>query len=307
VFDFSIDTDQEGDISNVDHEYDERATASRSPTPRRRTTTKHDSFETDLRKNRNATDLNSKSGGFKLSWHWQLVGSVNVTDNGSNSKSVWKIMNHNSTDEIDKNMMAIMNLVHESKIHKIERREIWKTILKHRWDIDILKTSSCLNINQVEEVIYKTSQDLNLTYGWNIWIPEEDLASGTELYSTLQCPRQLVEAAKLAVLFESQLSNHNLKSLVATTMHNVQPRAGDNIKDFTAINMWYQRLDERYNFSLGSIILPLMTSNNLKKLETIDPPFIKEIKAVINDSMSSLFGKECQFYCLLLSFFNHRR
>ena len=65
-------------------------------------------------------------------------------------------------------------------------------------------------------------------------------------------------------------------------MHNIQPRAGDNIKDFTAINMWYERLDERYKFSLGPVILPLMTMDNLEQLENVDPPFMKEIKARIN-------------------------
>ena len=58
-------------------------------------------------------------------------------------------------------------------------------------------------------------------------------------------------------MFESLLTNENLNTVVAATMHTIQPRAGDNIKDFTAINMWYQRLEERYNFSLGPNILPL--------------------------------------------------
>ena len=79
-------------------------------------------------------------------------------------------------------------------------------------------------------------------------------------------------------------------------MENIQPRAGDNIKDFTAINMWYERLDERYNFSLGSNILPLMTTDNLEQLETLDPPYMNDLKAGINDgNMSSLFGRKLSF------------
>ncbi len=58
--------------------------------------------------------------------------------------------------------------------------------------------------------------------------------------------------------------------------------------------MLYGRLDERYNFSLGSAILPLMTTDNLKEMETLEPPFMKEIKAGVNDTkddnMSRLFG-----------------
>ena len=143
------------------------------------------------------------------------------------------------------------------------------------------------------EVIYKTEQDMNLTYDWNIWIHEEDLAFGTQLYTTLcHCPSKLVEAAKLSVFFGSLLTNHSLNTVVAATMENIQPRAGDNIKDFTAVNMWYERLDERYNFSLGSAILPLLTTDNLEHLETLDPPYLQQHKGVINEhKMSELFGK----------------
>ena len=86
-------------------------------------------------------------------------------------------------------------------------------------------------------------------------------------------------------------------------MENIQPRAGDNIKDFTAINMWYERLDKRYNFSLAPAILPLLTSENLKQLETLFPPFLKENKTRVNDSqndnMSRLFGKVLMFYLMI--------
>ena len=62
-------------------------------------------------------------------------------------------------------------------------------------------------------------------------------------------------------------------------MHNIKPRAGDNIKDFAAINMWYQRLGERYNFSLGPNILPLLTETNLFQLKNLKPPFLQYDKS----------------------------
>ena len=64
--------------------------------------------------------------------------------------------------------MTIFNLVRESKIHKVKRKEVWKTLLKHRWEIEVLKTSPCLDEKQLEEVIYKTGKDLNLNYGLNL-------------------------------------------------------------------------------------------------------------------------------------------
>ena len=79
----------------------------------------------------------------------------------------------------------------------------------------------------------------------------------------------------MSKLFESLIANHSLTTVVAATMHNIQPRAGDNIKDFTAVNIWYQRLDERYNFSLDSVLLSLMTSDERTQLETLMPPYVK--------------------------------
>ena len=93
-------------------------------------------------------------------------------------------------------------------------------------------------------------------------------------------------------MFESLLTNHSLNTVVAATMENIQPRAGDNIKDFTAINMWYERLGERYNFSLGSNVLPLLTSDDLEQLDTLDPPYLQQHQDVFNEhKMSELFGK----------------
>merc|ERR1712004_647379 len=115
------------------------------------------------------------------------------------------------------------------------------------------------------------------------------MAFGIELYSALYyCPEELVEAAKLSKFFESLITNENLNTVVAATMHNIQPRAGDNIKDFTAINMWYQRMDERYNFSLGEAILPLMTTDDMKQMEKFTPPFELENNGIDHENTSSI-------------------
>ena len=74
-------------------------------------------------------------------------------------------------------------------------------------------------------------------------------------------------------------------------MRNIQPMAGDNIKDFTAINMWYERLDERYNFSLGSVIHPLLDSESLLELKMLKPPFMKKINNTTKANRSAVSGK----------------
>ena len=179
-------------------------------------------------------------------------------------------------------------------IQKVRKSDIWNALLKTRWSIEYLQGSGCLTESQVAEVIYRIGQELKLKYGFNTWIPEEDLTFGTQLYAAMHyCPSHLVEAAKLSHFFESLLlANHNLNTVVAATMNSIQPRAGESIEDFTAVNMWYERLDKRYNFSFGPVILPLLTADNLEQLARLDPPYLRDYRAKINEqNMSAFFGK----------------
>ena len=66
-------------------------------------------------------------------------------------------------------------------------------------------------------------------------------------------------------------------------MHNIQPRVKDKIKDLTAMNMWYQLLDSRYNFSLGEAILPLFNTEELEQLAVLEPPFMDEYSENIDE------------------------
>ena len=207
------------------------------------------------------------------------------------SESTWEMKR-----EKDLNMLTIINLVRESKLKGLQNEEVWKPLLRNRWNAEIVKAFPCLNKSQAAEVIYKTGQALGIVYHWNIRVHEEDVEFAKELYSVvLFCPDHLVEGAKLSLLFETLLQKQNLRTVVAATMQNIQPRAGDNIKDFTAINMWYKRLDKRFNFSLGPAIFPLMTSDNLTQLEALDPPYMKNNDAsthkISYDNVSKLLGK----------------
>ena len=99
-------------------------------------------------------------------------------------------------------------------------------------------------------------------------------------------PDQLMESAKLSVFFENLLtSNHTLGTMIAATIHSIQPRAGNNIRNFNAINEWYKRLDKRYNLSLSSALLPLMTTNDLKQLTKLKPPFLEDLNDDVNDQL----------------------
>ena len=182
-------------------------------------------------------------GGFKLDWN--LRGSElndwkkKQHEKNAFVKEVWKLGSA-LKGEKSMNMMAIASLVRVSKLNNVKRETIWQILSRHRWSADILKwNSGCLNDSQITEVIKGTGEALNLRFGPNVtWIPEEDLPFVIELYSTLQhCPDHLKEAAQLSVFFESLVTEHNLNTVVASTMHNVQPRVGDNIRDLTSISL----------------------------------------------------------------------
>ena len=90
-----------------------------------------------------------------------------------------------------------------------------------------------------------------------------------------------------------------MNTVMAATLCNIQPMAGDNIKDFTAINMWFERLGKWYNFSLGPVVLPLLKTDTLAQLVKLDPPYLKDFKASFEskidgpqlDNISNFFGK----------------
>ena len=113
----------------------------------------------------------------------------------------------------------------------------------------------------------------------------------------------MVEVAKFSQLFKHLLNSHNLSTVMAATMRNVKPMAGDNMKDFSAINMWYERLDKRYNFSFGTVVLPLLKTDTLTQLVKLDTPVMKDFKASIDKNqlgnITKFFGKTFNKYMLM--------
>ena len=203
-----------------------------------------------------------------------------------------------SSREKNWNLLSIVNLLQASRKMNLKEDMLLNVLLKWRWSNDIISESPCLNEQQIAKVIVQTGQELNLRFGFYTWISsEEELALGTKLFSVLHyCPQHLVESAKLSVFFESLLKNQSLETVSAATMHNLQPWAKDNIKDFTAMNMWYKHLSERYNFSLGPAIIGMSTTKQLSGLAELDPPYLKEYQNAID---LCLHREECNNLTLL--------
>ena len=177
---------------------------------------------------------------------------------------------------------------------KIE--DLRQVILRQRWSHEILEQPCLDEVLGVNRVINKVKKQLNLDFKEYSQFSDEDLELCLEFYSYLHyCQSQVVEAAQLSIFFEDLLTNHNLGTLVASTMNNLQPRVGDNLTDLTAMNMWFERLDKMYNFSLGPVILPLLKTDNLTQLAKLDPPYLKDFKTSIDDNqlgnITKFFGK----------------
>ena len=211
-------------------------------------------------------------------------------------EQVWKQV-YDRVEKSSRNVLTLMKMVRESKRNNVDENDVWKSLLTHRWSNEIMKrpVSPCLNEDLEYDVIHKVTQELNLNLDANSWVPEEYLAFGKELYAIIKCQFPLVEAAKLSQLFNHLVTSKSLNTLVASTMRNIQPLGGKNIKDFSAINMWYERLDTRYNFSLGPVILPLLKTDTLTQLAKLDPPYMKGLKVSTDehqlDNISTAIGK----------------
>ena len=154
--------------------------------------------------------------------------------------------------------------------------------------------SACLNESQELEVITKAAQELNLVIAYNSWVPEQDLAFGFQLYSTVHyCPSTPAEAAKLSLFFGNLLTSHSLKEVVSATLQNMQPKAGGILEDFSAMNKWYHQLERRYDFSsLGHIVNALSSEEQLKRLSKLNSPFANEIN---NTEGLRLKGRQYEF------------
>ena len=131
----------------------------------------------------------------------------------------------------------------------------------------------------MSDIVFKVFQELGLTYSSNTWFLEEDLSLGTKFYSALfYCPDYLLEGGRLSKFFESLITNHNLKTTVAATMHSIQPRAGKRLEENTFVNLWFKYLDERYNFSLGPAVFSLFTTDELEQLISLETPFLEHME-----------------------------
>ena len=240
-----------------------------------------------------ASKATGTASGFKLRWQEENGSQYDVSKELSGS-----VLNPGPVENIT-SVLALMNMVRESKRRKVDEKLVWKSLLKKRWSAETIKDKPCLNEDQQQDLILKVTQELDLgSNDTKTWILDQDLAFGKELFSIMKsCSdvQTLHDHAKMSLFFRHLVTDHNLNTVIASTMRNIQPMAEKYTKNLKAINMWYDRLDKRYNLSLGPVILPLMKTDNLTQLAKLDPPYLKDFKANIDghhyDPIYLFYGK----------------
>ena len=205
--------------------------------------------EMDSRDNRSGT-WRQKKGGESKDKIWLLVGFINLAEGlGRNNRT---------------------------------EAEIWKTLMKYNKKTRTGKQGAqCMSIS-IENVLFDLGEELNVNLDFNTWLPnDESVILGFQMYEALRyCPGYQDEAKRLSWFFESLLTDYSLGAVVAATFDNLEPRRGNMIQDYRAMNMWhnylYKELDVRYNFSLGPSVIALSTKEQLVELAKLDPPYLRE-------------------------------
>ena len=72
-----------------------------------------------------------------MKWH------VNTTKD-TNREQAWEQVY--DPVENSRNVLTLLKMVRESKRNNIDEKDVWKSLLKHRWSSEIMKDSPCLDM-----------------------------------------------------------------------------------------------------------------------------------------------------------------
>ena len=226
-------------------------------------------------------------GGFHLKWYLKRAGGPNegeqMDQSRYNTSHVWKPAEKLSSHR-NLVMTNLMNMVADSKKIGIKMEKLWGAFLQQRWTDEIIKRSPCLSDLQMIEVITKTRSDLKIGFVIQPCCFDEDSTMfAFELFAILKnCPSHLLETWRLSKFLEHLLDNYNLRTVIASTLHTtIQSDKSKSIE----LSMWYKRLDERYNISLGKTIVGLSGNDQLAQLSALDLPYLEDYKQSISQCL----------------------
>ena len=239
----------------------------------------------------NQVNVDTTIGGFNVTWKLLRSNSFEEVatecNNNECKKELWRTKKH---DLRSRNwvMVFIMSLVQKSQMANIGKEQVSEAVLRQRWNTDVVLDSPCLNESQILSAIFKSGDDLGITVEDTPWIRDDDLEFATELFTALRdCPEHLIESAKMFFFFEHLIKHHSLETLIASTMNNIAPRADKNIKDFSAVNLWYTRLDGIFNFELAPVLDVFSTTQQQRSMRDSNPPFLTHGTSLIDEKQET--------------------
>ena len=105
-------------------------------------------------------------GGFKLKWHIDGSKVLNL-ESSFKEDSIWEVKKGDQIPSVSsKTMRYVLNLIREAKKHMVSEKDLWNSVLKHRWNINILHRKNTCTVN-LQQIVIKVAQDLNLTISFN--------------------------------------------------------------------------------------------------------------------------------------------
>ena len=192
---------------------------------------------------------------------------------GLESYSKWKV--DLGAKYSNKVFRSIVQLVAQSREVKIDPEKLWTTTvrLKTIW-VHKMPTRESWCMESPGNAVENIRKELNIPEEVKA-ISSEDLILGTKLFAViLYCPKHVVESAKLAVFYGTILTNQSLRTIIQSTMNNMNPKYNTTTFSLATIKEFYKNLDSVYNFNLGSVSVALLAKETLAAVLDQTPPYM---------------------------------
>ena len=225
-------------------------------------------------------DTNRSVTGFVVDWY--ITGGDHEKERSREEEWLWRRVSRAEPRYSWDNfyLTVIIDLVSSWRLAGRSKQQLWSDVVgmktlwneerlhsKHQWCSD--SHVSNYFIEEFYRGLYTTTGNISSN------VSEEDLVFGTELFTVLTlCHDHIVEAAKLAVFMTNLLDNHNLRTIIQTTVNTIEQGSVTSQQNVESVKEFYKELDRKYNLSLGIILIALSTQSQLRAMLHQDSPYL---------------------------------
>ena len=181
------------------------------------------------------------------------------------------------------NFWELLQIVSNAKERGLDENSMWNSVLNLRGSQ--FSSTACLNTSEVAGVIERLKSEINFTsktIGSELTISEEELVQAVEIFSILHfcSPPHLVEAVSLGQFFLKLLSEESMGTFVTALLRTIH-----DLPENELLAVFYEQLDNHYNFSLGPLIMALSNTQQLGQLLKQQPAYIRNYVDVIQQCL----------------------